>query len=75
MARSKGAAYVGFELPPIELEVLKQRAETDDRSVGSLLRIITADWIARDKQASALKSELEQAAATPSKKAKAAARG
>jgi hypothetical protein len=73
MPRSKGAAYVGFELSATDLEVLKQRAEADDRSVGSLLRIITSEWVARDRQASALKAQLENAA-SPAKKAKAAGR-
>src|SRR5580692_10138340 len=48
----KDVEYFGCEFPKAHVELLRSVAAKEDRSVGSLLRIAVAEWIARNSQGS-----------------------
>ena len=43
-----GLEYFGVDVEKIDLEVLRKYAADEDRSVGSLIRLIVADWISKN---------------------------
>jgi hypothetical protein len=59
MARARaGFEYFGVEIPTADLEVLRRLATDDDRSIGSLIRIIISEWILANGKARLIKTAL-----------------
>jgi hypothetical protein len=54
-----GLEYFGLDLDKKDLEVLRKYAFDDDRSVGSLIRIIVSEWISRNPKALKLKASID----------------